>query len=90
MQFGDWLNLGRIKDTWYLICLTENKQFKDELEQLLGRNAVIRKITDYLFQIETTMNRALFEKNVKSLIGKEDSAAVIYPTSKGLKHKEVQ
>jgi hypothetical protein len=90
VQFGDWLNLGKMKDTWYLVCLTENKQFKEELEQSLGRNAAIRKITDYLFHIDTTMNRTLFEKSVKSLIGKEDSAAIIYPTSKGLKHKELQ
>lgn len=90
MQFGDWLNVGRMKDNWYLICLTENGQFKEQLGELLGRKAVINKITDYLFLIDTAMNRTLFEKKVISLIGKEDSATIIYPTSKGLKHKELR
>ncbi len=90
MQFGDWLNLGRMKDTWYLVCLTENEQFNEQLGELLGRQAVIQKVTDYLFLIDTAMNRTLFEKKVKFLMKKEDSAVIIYPTSKGLKHKELQ
>jgi hypothetical protein len=88
--FGDWLGVEKMRNTWYLFCITRSETFYDELRNRGGNIVHVTRIKDAVYQVDASGDRKGLERLVRELTEEGDTAVLVYPTYKGLKHKLIR
>jgi hypothetical protein len=79
MYFGDWLRSSDVVKSWYLSYRSEDPDFPNNINELLGRNSQIQKISSTCLLVESTESKKVIVKKLQKYISPSDEVVFLFP-----------
>ena len=78
MYFGDWLRSAEVLNSWYLSYRSEDPSFAKKLNEFLGRNSQIQKLSSTCLLLETTESKKPIVKKLRKFISPADELVFLF------------
>ena len=82
MYFGDWLRSSEVVNSWYLSYHSEDPKFPENINNSLGKNSQIQRLSSTCLLLETTESKKAIVKKIQKYISTSDEVVFLYPHQK--------
>lgn len=78
MYFGDWLRSSEVVHAYYLSFTSKDPQFPQKINDLLGRDAQVHKLSSTCLLLESTETKQAVVKKLQKYISPDDEVVFLF------------